>query len=389
MNVICNSKELLTALTLALRVVPLRPDLPALVNIMLKAGEEVLRVEACNGQMAISVNVKDVMINRPGELAVAGKELTELVRNMRNSRDISILADENFLVVKAKEKEAKLAIADIEVEEMPWLDAPQGELEQFFMNTQDFIEGLERTKYAAATDSTKQILCGVCFNFELEDERVELAATDGFRLASTKVAYLPTEDNPSKKILLPIEALLLANTSIKTIGEEESGVIEISVDENTLELGFAGNFIRSRRIEGSYPNYPVLCKAEEYLTECTFSIKELKEALAFVDTFANGKDNLCFLELDPPKQNCTIIARDGSNRAETSLKIAGTGKEYTLGCNSRYLKDCLKNMPGEGMALKITKGTENAPGPIHLTSTDQDAEVFALLMPVQVVEKNN
>ncbi|WP_198648916.1 hypothetical protein [Cyanothece sp. BG0011] len=66
---------------------------------------------------------------------------------------------------------------------MPWIDSlTEEEIEQVSIEADDLIQAVEETKYAAATEMAKAILCGVCLNFDTDEENtVEFAATDGHR----------------------------------------------------------------------------------------------------------------------------------------------------------------------------------------------------------------
>lgn len=388
MDISCIPTGLIKAVSLANKVIPNNPTHLILLNVILKAEPEILKVEAFNGQIAMSWTVRDANINTPGEVAVNCKDFLTLLNSLKDEVAITLSADEEYLHLKSqKGKEAKFAKGDIE--EMPWIDSlTEEEIEQVSIEADDLIQAVEETKYAAATEMAKAILCGVCLNFDTDEENtVEFAATDGHRLARTRVLYEPSENTPENKLVMPTETLTLTTYALKQMetSEEIAEMVTISFDESKIQVDFSEGFIRSRKLDGKYPDYEMLINGDDFSLDCTFNRKQLLEALKFIDTFAVGKDSLCFIDFDPEEKKCTLRSKENTTgSAEDTLEVEDiNGQAQSLGFNSNYLKQCLKAMPRDTVTMQITETTGDQPGPVFI-SPSEEYNTFGLVMPIQI-----
>ncbi len=389
MHIICNPTELLKAVAVANKAIPTNPAHLQLLNVIIKAEPEVLKIEAFNGQMALSWVVKDATVNTPGEVAVLCKDLRDFLDKLKKEEAITLSTRDDYLYIKGnRAKEAKLAKANLE--EIPWIDPLIAEeTEQFSMEADDLARGIEETKYAASTEMSKAILCGVCFNFAIEEEYIlEMAATDGHRLAKTRLFFDPLEERPDSKLVIPIEALTLTSFALKQMerNEEVAEMVTISYDQNKIQLDFSDGYLRGRKIDGDYPNYEALIIADDFYLNCTLDRKRFLEALKFIETFAVGKDCLCFLDFNPEEKKCTVRSTEEvTGSAEDTIEVEEIeGQEHTLGFNSKYLKDCLRAMPGDTITLKVTETAGDMNGPVFIAS-EAEYNTFGLIMPIRIV----
>src|SRR5205085_6432437 len=95
---------------------------------------------------------------------------------------------------------------------------------------------------------------GAMFNFS--NEKMQMVATDGHRLALSSVANLqPVNDLPAAvSVIIPRKALqeLLKLTA----GSEE--VIEFANDDNHLYFKLGQRLLTTRKLSGQFPNYELV-----------------------------------------------------------------------------------------------------------------------------------
>ncbi len=359
MKLTCNPEELLKAVSIAYKIIPSHPIHPVYALIMVTARNGYLHLEAFNGQTTVRWAVNGAKIETEGEAAVNGKMLQTYCTRLKDDEELVISKEAQekeeettFLFLKGQSgKEAKLAVTDLEAT-MTLKDVDEEEAIGFSIESEFLEEGISRTKYATATDETKQILCGVCLNFDIDDsDTVELAATDGHRLAIVQINYDPDETkediiNKEPQIVLPNEAINVLTYSMKQIEgvDDVAEMVEFSVDEHIIQCNLSEGMIKTRKLDGKYPDYSQLINrdTDSYETTVTLSRKELVEGLGFISSFAVDKNRLCYLTIDPIHDFCTVQAEDnqlGSAKANESAEVKGT--RGVMGFNTKYFTECL------------------------------------------------
>lgn len=226
---------------------------------------------------------------------------------------------------------------------------------------------------------------------------MELAATDGHRLAVVQINYDPDETkkdiiDKEPQIVLPNESVNVLRYSMKQIEEADdvAEMVEFRVDEHIIQCNLSEGMIKTRRLDGKYPAYSQLINrdTDSYETTVTLSRKELIEGLEFISSFAVDKNRVCFLAIDPINDFCTVQAEDdqlGSAKANASAEVKGTSGE--MGFNTKYLTECLKAFGEEKVNLYVSPGHPSAPILVTAEETGENiGEHLAILMPIQITK---
>ena len=114
---------------------------------------------------------------------------------------------------------------------------------------------------ATSSDESKQVLCGV--HLTVQQDTLELAATDGYRLAVAQTAtQVKDGGNPDEEQAELTQLTIPAKTLIElermlSISQPDS-LIVLHYGEGQVVFEAQSTYITSRTLEGQYPEYRAL-----------------------------------------------------------------------------------------------------------------------------------
>jgi DNA polymerase-3 subunit beta len=108
---------------------------------------------------------------------------------------------------------------------------------------------LRHVDFATDDESTRYQLGGV--NFVASDDRLELIATDGRRMAYSSLGLHLAGSLGGESIIVPTKALGLVKRSL----EGSEGFVGVSVNKSSIQFRGDKVAIQTRLVEGRYPNW--------------------------------------------------------------------------------------------------------------------------------------
>jgi DNA polymerase-3 subunit beta len=162
------------ALQTVSRSIAVRSTLPALSGVMMELEEGKLYLSGNNLETAMRVILEVEMVEE-GSALVSARAFVDYVTSLPEAEVVVELREQ---VLQVKTGKLKSAFATLASEEYPELNFDHNLAHSLPLVA--FAEGVERVSFAASSDDTRVILTGVLL--EYREGRLELAATDGFRL---------------------------------------------------------------------------------------------------------------------------------------------------------------------------------------------------------------
>src|SRR5262249_56335948 len=92
--------------------------------------------------------------------------------------------------------------------------------------------------------------------FTITNEKMQMAATDGHRLALTSIPNLQPVNNLPGNVSVIIPRKALQELSKLTAGSDE--VIEFANDDNHLYFKLGQRLLTTRKLTGQFPNYEMV-----------------------------------------------------------------------------------------------------------------------------------
>ena len=351
------------------KAIPTRSTLPILSCALFEITANKLSIRATNLEVYISVNLETEEAEE-GKIAIPLNTLLDITSAMPEEFlhfDISDIGKVNI-----KSTCGKYTIMGQPADEFP--AEPTVELgNNLVVPSAEFQNIIESTIYATSKDELKPVLQGVLINMTIEG--LTAVATDGHRLVRLKKVELKSGSFEGS-VIIPVKFLSLLKPFLN---KDES--LSLQIGENHIMINLEGVRVSSRIIKDRYPDYEsVIPKDNE--CELTINKNDLAGSVKRVSIFSNKSTKQIALSLDTNK--ITISTEDPENitTGKESIDCLYSGEPMTIGYNSQYLGDVLKNQNTE--EIKILFKSPLSAGIFLPKEQMAGEEKTTLLMPIRL-----
>ncbi len=300
-----------------------------------------MELVATDLEIGLSANLA-LEVVEPGAFTVNGKDLYELVARMPEGR-IEISEDNDLQVVVANERRT----IKYKLPAQPAAKYPQLPTSDFSTSVRiplsDFVTMIEATHYVISPE-LKFNIGGALMS--ISKNRLELAATDGHRLAyAFCVADFPSEE--------PIDYIVARKTLLELLKIGSDGELEFSFDKNNLFFRYKNKVLSSRIIDQKFPNYKAVIP--EHSDAVAIASKEgLQSMLRRILVFKTRSPGVIF-KFSPGK---LVLERNSPEKGEgyDEMAIEYEGKPVTVGFNGAFILDFLGHIDGDKVSFAMTDG---------------------------------
>ncbi len=233
-----------------------------------------------------------------------------------------------------------------------------------------FLKNLPLVIFAASSDETRPVLTGV--NFVVDEEKMLIVGTDGFRLSLLKMEKI--EGLPS--MIVPSNFL---NQLLPLAKEKEEILFNFSIEEKTINFQFGDHDLYSRLIEGEYPPFEKVIPTQT-VTKVVVDKQEFFRKIKLISVFARELSNVVIFEV---KKEVMIIKpkteKNGGNF--TTLEAKVDGDEIKIAFNFKFLLDFLSHLEGEKIIIELIR-----PDSPTVFKSDKNPNFLHIIMPVRIQE---
>lgn len=218
--------------------------IPILMNVLLEAEGDWLRLTATNLDLFIS-SVCPAAVKQAGSITLPAHRLRDYVGSL-GSQDLYMESTKNDSVSLVSGR-SKARIAGMSREAFPQEPlAPEGGLE---ISAGAWQAMIARTGFAISQEETRFTLDAV--QLEVSPTGARMVATDGHRLAYVERADVAAVTDLNR-VLIPRKVL---DALVKLMALEPDGSVLMSHDANHLFFGVGGRKLFGRKLTGSFPDY--------------------------------------------------------------------------------------------------------------------------------------
>ncbi|SIS39298.1 DNA polymerase-3 subunit beta [Corynebacterium appendicis CIP 107643] len=380
--------DLSDAVAWVARNLPTRNTQPVLRAVVITADDNGLELAGFDYEVSTRVRIS-AEVTEPGRVAVAGKLMADIVSNMP-AKPVEVSVDNSRLLLQGGSARFELPLMPLDdYPQLPTLPEVTGTLD-----TSTFVNAVTQVASAAGRDDTLPMLTGV--HMEIAGNKVNLAATDRFRLALRSLEWDPVAGDVQAKLLVPAKTLL---DNARTLDSHLQDPVEIAVGtgENVGGDGLFGLHSQNREtttrmLDAEFPNIqPLLPKT--HTSMASVEIAPLVEAIRRVSLVADRNAQLR-MHFKPGEVSLYASGAD-SGEASESLQCAFTGAdELLIAFNSGYLRDGLSVIPTKRVVFGFTEASRPAimiPEPEEMPEAGADGtfetpatDFTYLLMPVRL-----
>lgn len=357
-------KQFLKALTSVMPAVSSRATLPILSGVKLAGADTRYSLQATDLELVISMQAPANGSGPISEAVVPAKALTKAVKALPDSEvTIEVEDRDGRQVVKVASGAREILLDALPTHEWPEvLKGVEGKAVCWF-EPAELADALEKMALCASTDEARPILTGVQFNFG--KDRLELAATDSYRLGVLSIEVEAIGEVPDFAPIVPARVLKALAKQLKkhdargiihvvTAGEEDSR-------RHLVEFSFGAACWATRAIEGEFPQWRSLIP-QDTGGMCQFDSDELASAVKGADALRSQKStpvrvvlgDSCELRME---ESGTATVAEALGRASYSPNGVGP---MEIAFNPGFLNDAVKFVGEERVKMRSTDGCKPA-----------------------------
>ncbi len=372
-----NRAELGNALAFASLGLSRRPSVPVLAGMRVTITCGTLELSAFDYETAARAKVSGEA-SGPGEILITGAELIAAVKALPRGKAVTaqVTIADDALIVECEGIVSTLAGFNAEASAgypaLPAMPELAG-----LVDAQTFADSVSRVVPCAGTDDTLPVL--TCVNITSDHGRLELTATDRYRLARHRIHW--TGDD-GLAALMPAATLAAfgkkcardGKVEVYAGGERPSGGMFAAFSDGVYTL-------ITRTTDGQYPKVAQMF-ASEAATWVTVEAGALAAACsrAAKVTEKGAPLHVTVTTTEAGARVTVETHADGKVTSSQSVPCRFDGPDAHVGFNAAYLASVLNGVGG-GRARLGFSGTAAMPKPLQVRGTDGFA---AVQMPIKI-----
>jgi DNA polymerase-3 subunit beta len=357
---------LLKEIAIAQEIIATKNAISILSNVLLDAHNGTLTIRATDIKVNFETKIP-VDIQEAGSTTVFCDKFMSIISSLPQG-EVEFEQNDIKITIRPSMKKAKFQLKSITSDKFPEFTAPTS-VSFFDVPVKEFKEMVNQTVFSVSDDETRYFMNGVFM--EKKDEKLQLIATDGRRLA-----YIAKEFGISipefKGIIIPPKILTIINRRAS-----DEGPLSIGVGEKNIYFRFANYEFSSVLIEGQFPNYArVIPASQDYSFEV--DTKELLEALKRVALLVEQKSRRIYMTVAPG--TLTISSQEteiGTAKEEIPCKYDGA--EITIALNYLYLEEPVKVIGSDRVRVDFTESMKAI-----TVKAEPAKDFFHIVMPMQM-----
>ncbi|HIQ00909.1 MAG TPA: DNA polymerase III subunit beta [Anaerolineales bacterium] len=356
MKVSCLQENLAKGLSIVGRAVSPRSTLPILSHVLLATDGGRLRLSATNLEIGINCWI-GARVEEEGTIAVPARTFIDLVNALPPDRvDMEGVVRTMTLNLRCGRSEAN--IKGMDAVEFPPIPMPEGE-GGVRLDAEALRTAIAQVAFAAATDEARPILTGVLVQFE--EDRVTLAAADGYRL-SVRSVPLPEPVGEPFSVIVPARAMVELGRICAD--QEEPVLTTVTPDHNRILFQLTDVVLVSQLIPGNFPDYRQIIPRDRN-TRTVVGTADLLKACRTAQIFARDGAHIVQFhvhlgtDLEPGRLVVSATSAETGDDV-TQLDASVEGEPIEIAFNVKYLIDVLSVLGTPQVALDTT--SSSSPG---------------------------
>ena len=366
MKLKCNRQDLVEAVNIVEKAVPVKSTMDIMEGIFLETKENSFHLVGNNMELGLECEIDADVLER-GMVVVKASLFSNAVKKLPDFEDEVFIEVDEKDNIKIACGNAKFDFATASGEDFPLL--PVVEDDNSFTIKESCLKSMVRqTLYAISTKEDKPVLTGICF--DVEDKTIHVVGCDGYRVAIRKEAI---ETEKSFKFILPGKN---AKELLSIIGDSEDE-IKISLSSNNVKINLKKCTFVSRIIEGEYLNYKSVADHKNNLmieVETRKIFNSIDRAAMIVSEAAKS-----YVLLNIEDDNVFINCESAMGKVNDKFSVNMIGEAMQIAFNPRYLIDAFKNIDDE--VVKFSFSTPVTPTVIK--PIEGDAFTY-IVLPVRI-----
>ena len=369
MKIVCYKDTLLKALNSVIKGVASKTTNPILEGILIQTNDNQIKLTTYDMELGIEY-VIDSDVKEQGSTVVNAIMFSEIIRKLPDS-EIYITLNENKLL-EIECEGALYKLTTMNPDEFPEL--PRIEIENSIDLEQNMLKNMiRRTIFAVSTEENRPIFTGCLF--EVENNKLNVVAVDGFRLALRSI-YLPVKVNDFKAVI-PGKTL----NEINKILLDSFDHIKIGIAKNQALFEMENCKVVTRTLDGEFLNYKSVIPStwETRIKVNKNSLQDSFERISLISASSIEKEKKYPVKVSVDIGKITISCTNQTGEAKEEIIISTEGKDIEAGFNPKYFLDSLKAIDDEEVFVEF--GTNISP---CLIKSIENNEYVYMILPIRL-----
>lgn len=366
MKIICLKENLSKALSLASKIIPVKPSLPILGNVLLQTEKGMLKISSTNLEIGIICKI-GAKINEEGSITVPAKLFTEYINTIPDEKVEISVNDLDIEIVAGKYNAKIKGLPSSDFPLIPLIDVKPS----LKIDANLLAEALPYVSFSVSVDESRPILNGVLFDFF--QDKIKLVSTDSYRL-SEKIIEVKTDIKENISVVVPQKAVQELLRMLSEINEE----LEVLLTEEQILFKTTNIELTSRLIEGKYPDYEQIIP-ESWQTKLTLNRNEFISAIKTVSLFA--REAAGNIKLEANKGGGLVVKSMATQigEAQSIVDAQAEGEEIEIAFNAKYLLDVLNVLESETVVCLLNGSLNPA-----VIRGETEKDYTHIIMPLRI-----
>lgn len=387
MKITIDQNELWRGVNTVLDVVPSRPALPVLSNILLTADRDQLTLAATDLDLSISTNVS-AKVERSGSTVVPARTFAEIAREWPEAQ-LSIESESERLVISgtlgsSDDGTGSYSLSGMPPDEFPKMDTSLEGLSIDVDNLPQLDsrvlgEMVNKTIFAVSKDETRPVCTGVLWC--IEENGMNMVATDGSRLAychRNLDLKSQMDGRQATEVIVPPKSL---GHLVKLFnGHGQSRLVRCTFGASQVLFDLGDTYLLSRLIEGPYVNYRQVIPGQNS-KKLQVANDHLLPAVRRVSILSNSYTRQVRLHLKGNSIELTASSQEIGGEAREVIPAIYDEEEIEVGYNATYLMEILRKMGSQEVIFDLSNSVTAAI--LRPEHQEEGEDYFCLLMPLR------
>lgn len=373
MKFIINRELLLITLQNVSRGLSDKKPFPVLTGIQIVVDLHKITFVTTNKDISVQIILEEneeIRIQETGACVVPGKYFLEIVKKLEGkdvefslfeSSTIKILSDRSDFTLVTYDN-SLFPVVNFETKE-----------KAIHFDAKTLKQIIKQTTFAAATSEARIVLTSV--NFKFKANKIEITATDSFRLARKNI--VTEEQEEQRQINIPSKSL----EELSKILDDSREDVELFVVDKTAMFRYRNVTFITRLVEGSYPDTSSLFPKDQMLS-VTFNKNEILSAVGRAALFTSV-ENLSIVKMNINGGKTIEISSNSTEIGKVVEEVypinVSENIQFQIAFSTNYLIDALKSFEAQTITIKLTGEIKPA-----IISGSNEEDLVQLLLPVRV-----
>ena len=371
MKIICEKEKLLKGINSVINGVASKTTMPVLEGILIQTNDKEVKLTTYDLEIGIEYII-ECDVKEQGNTVVNATMFSEIIRKLPDTEITISINENNLLEIECEGSLYKLATMN--PEEFPEL--PKINIDNSIEIEQNLLKNMIRkTIFAVSNEENRPIFTGCLF--EVENNKLNVVAVDGYRLALKTNILNSTANN--FHAVIPGKTL----NEINKIILDSFDTIKIGISKNQALFEMENCKIVTRLLDGEFLNYnnAIPAQWETRIRVNKNNIQNCFERIILISSSSIEKEKKYPVKISIEIGKVVISCTNQTGDAKEEIYVATEGKNLEVGFNPRYFLDALKVIEDEEVYIEF--GTNISPCIIRPVESE---EYKYMILPIRMKE---